>query len=299
VEDAVAVLGYQPNRAAQTLKRSTSRLIGYRIEPVHSESLANIHDRFLHALADAGREFDHYMLAYSAADEAAEVAACAQLRRANAVDGFVLYGLGPADQRPRLLTEMNAPFVAFGRTGAADDFDWVDVDNEAGAALAVAHLIHHGHRAIGFVGWPVGIPAGDRRAQGWRDAVRAHHLPDPSPMWDLRADDSIDNGGRLCRRLLDLPNPPTAILAASDTLAVGAWQAARDAGIRLAVVGFDDTPTARALGISSVRQPIEEVGRAVIHALVDRLHSERARSGRRRLLAPSVVARASTADRAL
>ena len=314
VEEAIATLGYLPNRAARALRVQASQLIGYRVEPVHEESLASIHDRFLHALAEAGREADHHLLLFTADDAEDELAACARLYRAGGVDGFVLYGIGHGDPRPQALLRLGAPFAAFGRT----DFDagqhpWVDVDNAAGTAAAVDHLVARGHRRVAFLGWPEGSQVGDHRATGWRTALDKHGLLAESAELDIRGDDSVAGGAALASYLLDRDHPPTAIVAVSDTLAVGAAQAARvrgrSLGRDLAIVGFDDTPTARVLDLSSVRQPIEAVGRAVIRALLEMLPAAPpapapaapAADGRAdaphtgRLVAPTLLVRASSA----
>lgn len=304
VEEVIAALGYQPNRAARALRFAASRLIGYRYEPVHEESLASIHDRFLHALAEAGREADHHLLLFTADDAEDEVAACTRLFQTGGVDGFVLYGIDRGDPRPSALLRLGAPFAAFGRTDYDADHPWVDVDGAAGTATAVDHLVARGHRRIGFLGWPEGSAVGDRRAEGWRSTLDKHGLLADSHALDVRGDESVAGGAALAAYLFDRPAPPTAVVAASDTLAVGALQAARQRGLvpgrDVALVGFDDTPAARVLGLSSVRQPIEAVGRAVIRALLARLpggppagQADTEPTGR--LLAPALVVRASSA----
>ena len=303
VEEAIATLGYQPNRAARALRVQASRLIGYRVEPEHAEQLASIHDRFLHALAEAGREADHHLLLFTADDPADEIAACARLFRTSGVDGFVLYGIGRGDPRPQALLRLGAPFVAFGRTDFDSDHPWVDVDNTLGTVSAVDHLVARGHRRVGFVGWPEGSQVGDYRAAGWRTALDKHGLLAGAAPLDVRGEDTTGSGAALAAYLLDGDRPPTAVVAASDTLAVGVAHAARARGLTvgrdLAIVGFDDSPTARVLDLSSVRQPIEAAGRTIVRALLHRLPGtpstvdEDAATGV--LLNPELVVRASSA----
>jgi len=301
VNEAISALGYRPNRAAQALRQQASRMIGYRIEQAHPESLASIHDRFLHALAAAGQAARHQLLLFTADDPETEVQTCERLYRSGTVDGFVMYGIDHGDLRPGALLTVGAPFAAFGRTDYDTDHAWVDVDNAAGTAAAVDHLVGRGHRRIAFIGWPEGSAVGDRRARGWREAMARHGLLTDCHHLDLRGQDLLSNGARLGGMLLNQPEPPTALVAVSDTLAVGAWQACRDAGQRLAIVGFDDTPTAAALDMSSVRQPIEAVGRAIMHALLARLPaggpttSAGAGTATNPLLNPTLVVRASSA----
>ncbi|MEU7869102.1 LacI family DNA-binding transcriptional regulator [Dactylosporangium sp. NPDC049140] len=286
VEAAIDRLGYRPNRLAQGLRASSSRMIGYRLEPVHPHALGSIHDRFLHALADAGRAEDHHLLLYTADDAEGEVAGAVALHKAGAIDALVLYGLHSGDPRPPALRAHRVPFAAFGRTGDDDGHPWVDVDNTAGTAAATRHLAEAGHRRIAFVGYPPGSAVGDRRAEGWRSTCAALGLR-LGP--DLRGEDSLTVGAALGARLLDDPDPPTAVVVATDTLAAGLLRTVRGRGARLAVVGFDDTPTAAALDLSSVRQPIEAAGHAMIAALLNPPPPDATR-----LLPPELIVRGSS-----
>lgn len=312
VEAAIASLGYRPNRVAQSLRAQTSRMIGYRIDPMQPQFLASIHDRLLHALAEAGGQHDHHLLLFTAADPDDEIANSLALHGTGAIDGLVLDGIDTDDRRPPALRRHSIPFVAFGRTGVDHDHPWVDVDNTAGTAEAVAHLVARGHRRIAFLGWPEGVAVGDHRADGWRRELDKHGLLAGSHDLDLRGADSLANGSRLTDVLLDRPEPPTAIVAATDTLAAGALRTVTARGLRpgldVAVVGFDDTPTAAVLDLSSVRQPIEAVGHALIHTLIAALGPggseptgrlpRRQIDGFSQLLAPSLVVRASSAGHA-
>jgi LacI family transcriptional regulator len=289
VEAAIEQLAYRPNRVAQSLRAATSRMIGYRIEPMHPHALGSMHDRFLHALAEAGRAADHHLLLFTADGASDEVANVIALHRAGAIDGVVLYGIQFDDPRPPGLREARIPFAAFGRTGADAGHPWVDIDNAAGTSAAVEHLVAGGHRRIAFLGYPPGVAVGDRRAEGWRTTLDKHGLLDGSRDLDLRGEDSLATGSRLAEALLDRPTPPTAVVAATDTLAAGVLRTVRQRHAQLAVVGFDDTPTAGALDLSSVRQPIEAVGHAMIRALLG------GGEPTGQLLAPELIVRASSA----
>jgi DNA-binding LacI/PurR family transcriptional regulator len=158
----------------------------------------------------------------------------------------------------------------------------------------VEHLVARGHRRIAYLGWPEGVNVGDRRAEGWRRGLEKHGLPADL---DLRGDDGLANGIRLGTLLLDREPRPTAIVAATDTLAVGVVMAMQSRGLTpgvdCAVVGFDDSPTARVLDLSSVRQPIEAVGHATVRALLASLGGDNPPVGQ--LLTPTLVVRASSA----
>src|SRR5262249_30290852 len=154
-------------------------------------SLGSIHDRFLHALAEAGRAADHHLLLFTADDPEDEVANVHALHRAGAIDGVVLYGIDTDDPRPPGLRQLRIPFAPFGPTAADSAHRWVDIDTAAGTAAAVEHLVTRGHRRIAFVGYPEGTAVGDRRAEGWRNALDKHGLLDEARELDLRGEDSL------------------------------------------------------------------------------------------------------------
>ncbi|MEU2655768.1 LacI family DNA-binding transcriptional regulator [Streptomyces sp. NPDC007325] len=306
VERAIVTLGYHPNRVARSLRASSPGMIGYRIQPVAAETVATVHDGFLHALAEAGQARDTHVLIFTAADTDAESHQCVTLFRTGAVSGVVLYDIAPDDERPERLLAAGVPFTAFGRTATGTErYSWVDVDNAAGTAAAVDHLAAAGHRRIGFLGWPEGSSVGDARAEGWLAAVDRHGLLPECHRLDVRGEDVISTGARLMHELLDRPAPPTAVVAATDTLAVGALHALRERGLRagadVSVVGFDDTPAASALGLASLRQPIADVGSLVMAELVrltarvgrKRTTDEDEGAPLQRLLAPELVVRPS------
>jgi DNA-binding LacI/PurR family transcriptional regulator len=301
VRQAIDELGYQPNRVARSLRLRASGQIGYRLDPGRSGTARAALDDFLHALAQAAQDAQHNLVIVTLDDDREELQAYADLMRAGGVDGFILSEVESDDVRPAWLLEHGIPFAAFGRSVDADRYSWVDVDGAAGTAAAVDHLVARGHEHIAFVGWPAGSMAGDARASGWADALRRHGL-DPRSV--VRVVERVDQGAVAARQLLDGRDPPTAIVAVSDTLAIGCLTAARERGLAvggpagrsgeaLAIVGFDDSPTAALLtpSLTSVRQPLPEAGRALVAVLLDRVGHGPPRG---QLLAPELVVRESS-----
>lgn len=299
----VDALGYRPNRAAQSLRTQASRQIGYRILPDRAHTASVLMDRFLHALADAAQESGYFLLLFTARDTAEELATYAELIRAGSVDGFVLSDINSDDARPAALRSLKAPFVSFGRmdnadNGLANQF-WVDVDGAAGTEAATEHLVSRGHRRIAFLGMRKGFPPADRRVEGWRRVLRRRGLTSAG---FARSADTIPDATDAAARLLDVAPRPTAIVAANDTLALGCYLAARQrrltVGRDLAVTGFDDSPIGQLASppLTSIAQPVTEIGKTVISMLVDRL-TDRDPEARSVLLAPTLIVRDSTATR--
>lgn len=277
VRAAIDESGYRPSSAGRQLRTRRSMNLAMRLYPASDGINGSVLDRFLHALTDAAQRHGYRLTLFTAADDDSEIAAIDDLLSTVDIDGFVLTGTHHGDARTEWLLRHDVPFVCFGRPWSAtfDPFAsshaWVDVDGGAGTAEATRLLLDSGHSRIGFLGWPTGSGVGDDRREGWLRTMRDAGVTDADldPL-SVRVTDTVGNGALGGRELLT--HGATAVVCASDSLALGAFTAWRQSGADMsegpAVVGFDDTPVAAAVGLSSVRQPIE---RAAAHA-VDVLH---------------------------
>lgn len=206
-------------------------------------------------------------MVYAAADAQEEVERLRALHDGGEIDRVVLTGTVEDDPRTAWLRDVGIPFVAFGRPwgvrGPAAEHPWVDVDGAAGTRAATRFARRRGCR-VAFLGWPAGSGTGDDRERGWREAMGEDAVA------DLRRTsiDTVPAARAEIERLL-ASRDVDAVVCASDTLAVGAHLAVSHAGrADVAVVGFDNTPVAAALGLSSVEQRPERVAEAVLDLLV-------------------------------
>jgi DNA-binding LacI/PurR family transcriptional regulator len=297
VRAAITDLNYRPNRMARSLRTRTSRLLGYCVAPASAAS--PVLDRFIHAITESAAGHGFHVLLFTAPAGAAGLDRYAELLAQQAVDGFVLSDTVVGDPRHAWLAKQGVPFVAFGRTWTGEDQGaWVDVDGAAGIAQAVSHVHALGHRRIAFIGWPDGSGVGDDRLAGYHAACRRLGVP-PRVARDVG---TVQAGHSLASRLLDGPEPPTALVCVSDQSAHGALSAVAGRGLRpghdVAITGFDDTPSAAFPGIelTSVSQPVEEVGRTAVRMLLARLGAGGSSDmdAPHRLLDPTLVIRSST-----
>jgi DNA-binding LacI/PurR family transcriptional regulator len=190
--------------------------------------------------------------------------------------GFQLRGLAPF---PGVAAQHRGLVTAIPNHPDLPSFA-VDVSVRAGAHLALQHLRDLGHRRIGMILDPRHLRMRERRA-AFDEFMREANLP-PTPGAIGITEATYFEGGKLAtEHLLAQPQPPTAILAANDQLAVGALHAAWRRGRRipddLSIVGFDDLPVAQYLTppLTTVRQPIAELGRTAIATLIDLLEAKR------------------------
>ncbi len=290
-------LDYRPNRAARSLRKRESKLVGLRVNPATAGRAGSLFDRFLHALVEHSVGAGYHILLFTPTDPANELSGFNDLLATTTVDAFVLTDTHHGDRRLEWLQRQQARFVAFGRPWETSQHAWVDVDGAAGTGAAVHHLVELGHRRIGYVGWPAGSDVGADRQRGWSDAV-THHGLDTNGLL-ANCEDTTDSGVEAGGLLLDSPEPPTALVCASDTLAMGVFAAMAHRGLvpgsDVAVTGFDDSPTAAVVpgGLTSVRQPLEDAAQAIVKRLEAILRDgEPADQGE--LLTPTLVVRGST-----
>lgn len=200
-------------------------------------------------------------------DAADEIRQFARLSDGADVDGFVLTSTFHQDPRTSWLLANDIPFVTFGRPWdlvdkAAAPHPWVDVDGRAGLREATRHLLDRGYRQIGFLGWPSPSGQGDERRRGWRDGMG--DTPGLDRL-DLAGPDDVNAASAVVTAARERGVVFDALVCASDTLALGA-RFVLDPDVP--VVGYDDTPVAAALGLSSVEQPLAEAASAAFELLM-------------------------------
>ncbi len=290
VRDAIDELGYTPSRAARQLRTQRSMLLGLRLEPDHGGINGALLDRFLHAVVQAAQRESYRIVLFTAEDDEAEIHSYVDLLGASELDGFLLTSTHHGDPRTSWLADRNIPFSTFGRPwGEVDQrHSWVDVDGAAGTGAAVEHLVGLGHARIGFIGWPPGSGVGDDRRSGWESACRTRGLPVNRTLQAF-VEDGVRAGRGAAESLLAHASPPTALVCASDSLALGAL--AVDPAV--SVVGFDDTPVARAVGLTSVAQPVVPAAEACLDQVLAVI-SGVGGPPRRVLLPPTLTVRSST-----
>lgn len=214
-------------------------------------------------------------------------------------DGAVLVTMSGHGQVGAELRRHAVPMVSIDPDAeAAADMPTIGVTNWSGGRVATEHLIGLGHRRIGMIGGPKEQLCSRARLDGYRAALEIAGLPlDPGLLeaGDFCFESGVAAGGRLLDRL----DPPTAIFAASDQMAFGVYAAAWSRGLRvpedLSVVGFDDLDAHRAVPpLTTVRQPLVEMGELATRTLLGLIRGELAVAARAELVTELIV-RASTA----
>ncbi|WP_399885314.1 LacI family DNA-binding transcriptional regulator [Streptomyces sp. BBFR51] len=285
VEAAVAELGYVPNTAARALAANRTDAIALVVPEPETRFFAEPY--FSDMLKGVGSELSdtemQLLLIFAGSDRERE--RLAQYLAAHRVDGVLLVSVHADDPLPDLLTQLEIPAVISGPRSATESLASVDSDNYGGARSAVEHLLSRGRGHVAHITGRLDVYGAQRRVDGYRDALRdAGHDPDEAL---IEAGDFTEEGGhRAMVELLRRRPEVDAVFAASDVTAAGARQALRQAGRRIpedvALVGYDDSAIARHMEppLSSVRQPIEEMGRAMIDLLLTEIADRRPAASR-------------------
>ncbi|WP_205660561.1 LacI family DNA-binding transcriptional regulator [Amycolatopsis antarctica] len=292
VRRAAAELGYSPHVMARSLASRTSTVLGVLVSDLRNAYFAEVVEGLDAAARAAG--FD-LILTTGGRSPARERAALENLLSFRPAGIALLSPVLPAAAIAGAARQ--SPVVLVSRTSRSSTVDTVNDDGQAGAALAVDHLVSLGHRRIAHLDGGGAATAGARR-RGYRAAMLRHGLR-PRVVPSEHTDTA---GEKAARELLDSrarTELPTGLLAGNDVNAVGAISALEEAGLRVpgdvSVVGYDNTSLAalRHVSLTTVDQPRSEMGRLALDALLERVRGGRTEPVRH-LLHPALVVRATT-----
>ncbi|CAL9533608.1 HTH-type transcriptional repressor CytR [Streptomyces sp. enrichment culture] len=220
--------------------------------------------------------------------------------RARASDGVILVTSALEPVLHKELHRLGVPLVVIDPAGSpALDAPTIGATNWAGGMAATGHLLELGHRRIGFIAGPPRLLCSRARLDGYRSALEDAGVPVDDELI-VPGDFYHESGFTGCETLMALPEPPTAVFAASDQMALGAIEALRRKGLRVpqdvSVVGFDDLPEMRwsAPPLTTVRQPLAEMGKMAARTVLRQAQGGDIDAPRLEL-ATELVVRASTA----
>ncbi|MHB8892571.1 MAG: LacI family DNA-binding transcriptional regulator [Candidatus Limnocylindrales bacterium] len=296
VEEAARELGYHPHGAARALAGGASHTIGLVLRQSPEQVTADaLLAETLWGIASEARAAGYRVLVEPLSPDGGRYSDLLLSQRA---DGLIVSGPRIDDEELSALVADGFPIILQGSLPASPAPS-VDVDNRAGARIAVEHLLGLGHRRIGCItNAPLAYTAAADRLAGYRDALEAAGIDyDPAQVVE-GAFDAASGHAAIGRLLTDVPDV-TALFVASDIVAFGALRALREAGRRVpadvSVVGFDDVPLARHFDppLTTIRLPANALGAAAGRALVDRLAGRP--TNLRTLLPTELIVRESTA----
>ena len=295
VEQAAERLGYYPSATARQLQSQRASTVGI-ILPTADPSFADPYfNLILSGIGDGLSGYALDLLISTQSSDQDEIEGYRRLVEGGRVDGLIVVRTTKHDARIAYLARKSFPFVAFGRTDLNEEYVYIDEDGESGTQALAQHLISLGHRRIAYSAAPLDLMFADLRYRGYCRAMQEAGLP-VNQVYVQVGDLTEQSGFVAARKLLKVKPPPSAIIAANDLMAIGVMRVAQEnnlkIGTHLSIAGFDDIPSAEVLLLTTLRQPIYQIGKRLSQMLVGLLEGETLRE-RQVLMKPELMIRSS------
>lgn len=289
VREAAAELGFRPNAQARSLRKTSTQTIGLLLPDIRNPFFADL----AHAVEQRAREFGYLTLFGNANESQQQQDSYLDVMLSQRVDGLIAAPQGEARNLTGLLAgEVPTVFVDRVVDGAA--VPSVTADNAGGITDAVRHLAALGHRRIGYIAGPQSTSTGRERLQAYR-AAAAETGVDADLVF--LGDFQSASGAAGARRLLDLPVPPTALLAADSLMSIGAVGVCNERGLAigpdLAFVAYDDIEAFTLLNpaLTVIAHDVHAMGRLAVDLLLAEIAGNRPASV---VLPSTLIIRGST-----
>jgi LacI family transcriptional regulator len=296
VHQVISSTGYHPHPAARSLASRRSWMIGLVLPRTVSNFFTDpFFPRLTQGVAQACNQHNYTLGLFLVDTKEDEKRIFPLISHKGLLDGILLQTAEMGDKLIDRLVNSDFPLLIAGRPFNTNGISYIDVDNVAAAYGAVCHLIQLGYKRIGTITGFLNGTVGIDRKEGYLKAITEHG-------WEVNErliieGDFTEKSGYLSMQKL-LPLKPDAIFAASDTMAIGAIRAVRDAGLHVpedvAFVGFDDLPIASLYDfkLTTVRQPIVQFGAKAVDTLIDLIENG-IKPSRRIIMATELVIRES------
>ncbi|MGE5553075.1 MAG: LacI family DNA-binding transcriptional regulator [Betaproteobacteria bacterium] len=278
VEEAIRALNYRPNSLARGLRTNQTHTLGLVMSDITNLYFAEL----ARGVEDRAERDDYTVFLCNTDADPRREAKYVQRLLSQKADGIIFTSVRQDDTTVRRLVEDGIPVVLINRRIPGVETDYVGTDNVRGAARATEYLIALGHTRIGFISGAALSSASADRREGYLQTLVKAGLP-VEPELIQEGDLRQREGYAAARRLLSLPNPPTAIFAANDLMALGAMEVAAEMGRQipedLSLVGYDDNQIAALPGVqlTTVRQPAYEMGQLAAEILLEKLKADSAK----------------------
>jgi len=259
---------YKANQTARRLATGVAEAVAF-LMPANTNTLSEpFVSQLLEGLGQSltKRNWDLLVVQASSTEEEAET--IAKLSTSGRVSGVVISRPYKQDSRIELLQKYKMPFIVHGRSVNHADYAWYDVDSETAFIDAVDHLVMFGHRSIGFIGAPTYYHFAQMRLDGYRKGISSNGLEIDEGLIEI-AELSDDAGERAAKTMLRADKPPSAIICATDTQAIGALAAIRSQGLvpgkDVSVIGYDGLDFGKHTNppLTTMAQPLMHSGRQI------------------------------------
>jgi DNA-binding LacI/PurR family transcriptional regulator len=273
VLEAVERLGYRPNWNARSLASRSTRVLGLVVADISNP----FYPTAARGVEDVAIQHDYSLIICSTDGDERREREYIDVLEARQVDGIVyMAGLAANRRLAELVARGGIPVVAADEQLRDLDLPGVFLMNERAGEMVADHLVALGHRRLGFIGGPRHLPTVGERLAGFVAGTASHGLP-VADECVIYADNRAEGGQVAAAVLTALDRPPTAVFVANDMMALGVLEHCRSSGLAvpgdLSVVGVDDLPVARLVGLTTIHQPMYEIGATAARLLFEILES--------------------------
>ena len=293
-------LGYSPHTYAQRLQKQRSDTIGFVIPTFEPRLSDPFFSEFLAGVGNNAAQLGYDLLVSTQPAGEKEQEVYRKMLEGGRVDGFIIVRTRCEDSRIQYLINKEAPFIAFGSVEGENTFPFVDEDGAHGMRLVADHLVTLGHTHIACIAPTPELTFSNLRLGGLRMGLNNHGITLDEAL--IRFGDLTQQSGfEHAQDLLRMTNPPTAIVACNDLMALGAMSATREldlvVGRDIAITGFDDIPMATYCNppLTTVHQPVYKIGGMVCEMLVDLIEGN-PREQQQIVLKPNLMVRQSCGE---
>jgi LacI family transcriptional regulator len=295
VRAAIEALNYQPSRAARLLRANHSSIIGLLISDIQNPFFTTL----IRGVEDVAHRNGYSLILCNSDENPQKEQQSIEVLCAERVAGVLVV---PTREQPRILQPFHQhriPVVAVDRRIKDASTDVILIDNQRGVYEAILHLHGNGYRRIGIISGPKTVTTGRERLEGYRQALKAMGLPH-DPQLERYGTFKQEDGYRLTQELLDVQPSIDALFVGNNVMTIGALEAITARGLRIpddiALVGFDEMPWAAlsAISLTTVTQPVYELGSTAALRLFQRLQQPETCSRQEIMLAPTLCIRGSS-----
>lgn len=294
VYQAMEALNYQPNMLARGLRQGNTRTIGLIVPDNSNPFFAEL----LRVIENVGYQEGYSVILCNSDGDVDKEATYIHVLYTKQVDGIIFIAVNNEPECLSNLLRKDIPVVLVDRDLPLEDTDVVLVNNEKGGFEATKYLISLGHRRIACITGPSGITPSADRVRGYYRALREAEIQ-PRQDYVVHGDFRFRSGELAVHQLLALSEPPTAIFACNDLMAIGAMRALRHHGMTIpediSVIGFDDIQLASAVtpSLTTIAQPISLIGTIAAQQLIARMRGEAISTPKRVILDTTLILRES------
>lgn len=296
VNRAISELGYMPNVLARQLRSKRTKTIALVVTDIANPFFTTI----ARGVEDAARAQGYAVMFCNTDESEAQEIEYVRVLIQRQVDGVLLVPATDSSASLQLLHKHGLPVVVLDRRIHSGGVDEVRTDSEAGAHVAVRHLLDLGHRRIAVLTGPEAVSTAADRVAGYRRAMAEEGL-EPDGELVIFGGYNETSGYEMTRRILDVRPQPTALFAANNFIAFGAIRALREAGMStpedMSIAVFDDLPPGWVFDpfLTVVSQPAYEIGKQAAELMLERLAGKAPAESRTIVLPSELITRRSTA----